>query len=226
MLASTANRLWPALTRKLLASAVLISYLATATGLPLPILPDKDRSQPFPCQNHACGCQSAQDCWHHCCCFTPEEKRAWAREHGMEVPSYAEAGTPQGWNTVRLRDREQNQTKGQGNCASCEDRRTKVRTKCEQCACRHKGQSAPASAQLPKQAQKGSKIRVGLTVGLSALRCRGLSTQWVSTGGVVPSPACLTWTAYWPLVERLAYSNGSAFAVPSHPPDPPPRIIL
>ncbi|HJT78443.1 MAG TPA: hypothetical protein VJ739_14665, partial [Gemmataceae bacterium] len=37
-----------------------------------------------------CGCQSAEQCWRHCCCYTPEEKLAWAHAHGIEPPAYAE----------------------------------------------------------------------------------------------------------------------------------------
>ena len=33
---------------------------------------------PFPCQGHRCGCVSAEQCWGHCCCFTPEQRLAWA----------------------------------------------------------------------------------------------------------------------------------------------------
>src|SRR5947209_7307476 len=45
-------------------------------------LSGKDRSQPFPCMDRPCGCQSADECWHHCCCTTLDERLAWAHEHG------------------------------------------------------------------------------------------------------------------------------------------------
>jgi hypothetical protein len=44
---------------------------------------DKDRSEPFPCQNRPCGCRSAEQCRKHCCCFTAKEKLAWARHYGI-----------------------------------------------------------------------------------------------------------------------------------------------
>src|SRR5437764_8818198 len=84
------HTLWHRLGRRLCAGVVLVAYLLTAGGVPLPLPPEKDLSQPFPCQDHACGCRSAEECWRHCCCYTPEEKLAWARAHGIEPPAYAE----------------------------------------------------------------------------------------------------------------------------------------
>jgi len=74
-----------------------------ASGLPLPLggltdlamavggdevatarLAAKDRSQPFPCQDKPCGCNSAKQCFSSCCCHTPKELLAWARANGLE----------------------------------------------------------------------------------------------------------------------------------------------
>jgi len=79
--------------RKLCAVFALLAYLAVAVGLPLPAVARKDVSQPFPCQDHACGCRSAEECWLHCCCFTPEQRWPWAEAHGVVPPAYAERPT-------------------------------------------------------------------------------------------------------------------------------------
>lgn len=42
----------------------------------------KVHSVPFPCQNRPCGCRSADSCLSKCCCFTAEQKVAWAQMHG------------------------------------------------------------------------------------------------------------------------------------------------
>ncbi|MBW3598507.1 MAG: hypothetical protein KY475_14700, partial [Planctomycetes bacterium] len=42
--------------------------------------------RPFPCQAHQCGCSSAEQCWTDCCCFSLEERLAWAARHGVEPP--------------------------------------------------------------------------------------------------------------------------------------------
>src|SRR5207253_1836141 len=98
------NHSWNLLTRRLCAAIALLSYLTAIIGVPLPSLQGKDRSRPFPCQDHACGCRTAEQCWRHCCCFTPEEKWTWAQAHQVEPPAYAEVTPPKGWQTARLRD--------------------------------------------------------------------------------------------------------------------------
>ena len=61
---------------------------------PLPFAPpvqhstDKDLSEPFPCQNRPCGCQSAAQCWRKCCCFTDTQKVAWAKANNVKVPDF------------------------------------------------------------------------------------------------------------------------------------------
>jgi hypothetical protein len=67
---------WRALGRRLGVLGTLCAYLAATTGLPLPAGVRKDTSQPYPCQNHPCGCKSAEECWRHCCCMSVEER--WA----------------------------------------------------------------------------------------------------------------------------------------------------
>ena len=82
---------WRRLRPRLAAGVALLAYAAAAFGLPLPEPgPRKDRSRPYPCMDHACGCLCAEDCWRHCCCFTPAERWAWAEAHGVQPPDYAE----------------------------------------------------------------------------------------------------------------------------------------
>ena len=57
-------------------------------GIPLPSSKAKDTTIPFPCQHHACGCLTAEQCWKDCCCFSPKERLAWAREHGVQAPAH------------------------------------------------------------------------------------------------------------------------------------------
>ena len=62
--------------------------------LPLPFAPllqnspDKDSSEPFPCQHRPCGCRSAEQCWKKCCCFDNNQKIAWAKANNVRVPDY------------------------------------------------------------------------------------------------------------------------------------------
>lgn len=70
----------------------LVSHLFVTFGFLLPAPPFaklKDPSRPFPCQNRPCGCLTADECWKgDCCCFTLEEKLAWAEANGIEPPEH------------------------------------------------------------------------------------------------------------------------------------------
>src|SRR5438552_3782945 len=109
------NSSWRLVGRRMGAAVALVCYLATALGFPLPKPAPKDHSQPFPCQDHPCGCQTAEQCWRQCCCFNPEERLAWAAAHHVEPPAYAERPQAFGWHTMRLRDRTE-ASETQGNC--------------------------------------------------------------------------------------------------------------
>lgn len=78
------------LGRKLTSFVLLLSLCASFVPLPAgPAFnpPEKDHSEPFPCQHRACGCRSAKQCWKKCCCFTNEQKVAWAKKNGVKVPA-------------------------------------------------------------------------------------------------------------------------------------------
>lgn len=68
--------------------AALVGYGIASFGVPVARPTGKDLSKPFACANRACGCMNADDCWKHCCCFTREQKLAWAVEHGVHIPAW------------------------------------------------------------------------------------------------------------------------------------------
>jgi len=44
----------------------------------------------FPCENCACGCASAHECWTACCCHTTPQRLAWAIREGVMPPDSAQ----------------------------------------------------------------------------------------------------------------------------------------
>jgi hypothetical protein len=87
------RRILRRLTRPALAVAALFAQLVAATGAPV-FSPHvaKAGAIPFPCQANPCGCSTSEECWAgDCCCFTLEEKVAWADAHGVEPPAHARA---------------------------------------------------------------------------------------------------------------------------------------
>jgi hypothetical protein len=78
------------ISRRSVSMVTLITYAALVFGLPMPVAARKSTEQPYPCQGNRCGCLTAEQCWRSCCCTTPGQRFAWAREHGVTPPDYAE----------------------------------------------------------------------------------------------------------------------------------------
>lgn len=76
--------------RRLAAVAALLAQLLAATGGPVFARPaNKPGGTPFPCQSHPCGCATSEQGWAgDCCCFTLEEKLAWADARGVSPPAH------------------------------------------------------------------------------------------------------------------------------------------
>ena len=110
MLGCGRKRFWRALRPKLAAGLILLGYLAATIGLPVPVQDHKDASAPFPCRDNPCGCQSAEQCWTSCCCYTVEEHWYWARAHGVEPPAYAVRPADDGWDSRPQREQEERET--------------------------------------------------------------------------------------------------------------------
>lgn len=208
------NRRRRRLPRRLGAGLTLVAYLAVVLGLPLPTPLAKDRSQPFPCQDHPCGCRTAEECWRHCCCFTPEERLAWAREHHVEPPAYAELPTARGWHEARLRDREQGAVAPAAGCAHCGPKRAPaVASTRETSGCCSK---ATESAGARK-----SRVRGGLS--LRALYCKGQSPLFTGAAPAVLPPPFPTGEPFPVPAGRVVLADTNPVSLPVTPPDPPPR---
>jgi hypothetical protein len=183
---------WRPYIRRLTGGVALLSYVTSALGLPLPSPIKKDRSVPFPCQDRACGCTSAEQSSHSCCCFTPEERRAWAERHGVTPTGCCGGGASE-----------------KGECRGCSQ------------ACQGCEQEAGVD-EKPCCVPNGKSVR--WSSGLSALRCKGQGTLWVTTGAVLPPPPPLTWCPSMPCTGWLAYPDIGVVTIAATPPDPPPRL--
>jgi hypothetical protein len=220
---------WYPSRRRLLSGLWLLAYLAGTLGFPVssPIQGGKDRSQPFPCQDRPCGCRSAEECWRSCCCTTPEERLAWAREHHVAPPAYAVLPCG-GWNDRR-------QFAGQDDCSACSGCRDSVggangkQHVCELCArqqsavphkacCSQAGK--PPSGQTPRA--RGTE-RTMWVLGVLALRCRGLGTDWLACGIALPPPARLVWQPSLPPLGWVRSQPPNADSISTAPLHRPPR---
>ena len=187
------------------ATAILLiaGYLAGTIGFPLPARVSKDKSQPFPCQDHACGCQNAEECWRHCCCFTNEEKLAWARDHNVRPPEYVASTSPLGWGSARIRDSGDAKPTG--------------------CTCGDKGcrPHHPNIAQSKATPQSHTKW----VLGWAAQKCQGNGPWGMPTFVALRPPARVTCTF---LDEPVGYCSTPAplwSSSTSAPTEPPPRPL-
>ncbi len=172
----------------------LTVYLASSAGLPLPTVQTAASQERFPCQGHGCGCPDAEHCWRQCCCFTHEQKLAWARRNGITPPArlLAQQAPPK-------------------SCCSAQ------RTTHACCAT-----PAAKSCCQPRSVAK-SATKVVWQSGLRAQRCRGQATGWLlCEPGVVP-PLVKLPSVVPPCVDRLDLMSETAQAIAAVPPVPPPR---
>jgi hypothetical protein len=220
---------WRAVRRRLIPSLTLVAYLGAAIGFPVSPLPAKQGGQPFPCQNHQCGCRSAEECWRHCCCFTAEQRWAWAREHHVEPPAVAEPPSTSGWRSVRLRDLDSGKGVSQTECACCAKKpiapgSTAAAERGGQIADRQTSRSQAAASLHRNVARPSTKPTSRWSVSVSAFRCHGLASVWVSSGAVLPSISTPAWAPCLVPVGWLESSNPAAPESAPLPPVPPPRI--
>lgn len=227
--------------RQLIAVTALGSYLAVAGGIPLPAptisgntanhnTASRD-SRPFPCQQHRCGCRTAEQCWQHCCCFSPAERRAWARAHGVEAEAAAaelmgadesSSATPSNSSLAAHRTAPNHA----GGCCTaqdhgkpagcCDHQHEHQHDQAQNCGHDHRHDCGACDAE-PADAAGG-------VIGFHALGCRGISTFWVSCGAVAPLPPPA------PAVDRPALSGTvavvsvAAHSAVAETPDPPPKL--
>jgi hypothetical protein len=196
------------------AGFALAAYLVAGVGIPLPASPPKKPGPPFPCQDHLCGCMSAEQCWRSCCCHTPDERRAWARSHGVEPPDYAERPAAHGWHTTRLRDREAAAARP-ACCARADSPHGCCGHERENSCCEHEHEAVPETAPpTPAAAWQWTT---------ASLRCRGLAVFGGVSGPSLPPPAAVTWSPALVPAGRLATPPSSTNPTRIRPPVPPPR---
>jgi len=214
--------------RRLITGVALLAYVLTVGGFPLPApVVSSDHGEPFICQDHACGCRSAAQCWNNCCCFTPAERLAWADSHEVHLPRQlrqalvAQANQPETNIAVACcataahdccdsHDHEA-QTLDQGTC----DDHVAGQHDCGHCL------TTQESGDSQQHANDASRVR--WTLGIEALKCQGLSTLWIVSGACLPLEIPTVWQYDWTTTDVISVLASTPVAVPSVPPVPPPQ---
>lgn len=197
------RRLPRILIRHVLAAAALFAQLVVAIGAPLPAMRTaKSGGVPFPCLNHPCGCSTSEQGWAgDCCCFTLEEKLAWAEAHGIEPPPHVRA-------TVEAR-KAALKPKAKPTCCAKHEKAC-----CETAA--NKPEEKPAATEAPA---------VRWVSGVFVQKCRGDGPAGLLKGEVsIPPAHTLEVRTAQPVCGCVGAFDSHPFPTLSRPPIPPPRV--
>jgi len=178
-----ASRRRPALRRGVCA-VLLVAFVATAAGVPLPIAGRVQKSaELFPCSSCLCGCATAEQCWRACCCHTFAERWAWAQKNGVRPPDFAVAEAhAAGFDLAWLSSVGTGKLVCQaGGCCSHKhtaNTRPCCQTKTTTAACCSQKPAATADQDSPRE----TSSRV---VGWQAQKCAGHSMNWLAAVPIV-----------------------------------------
>jgi hypothetical protein len=230
------NILWRRLARKLCVSLTLMAYLAATVGVPVPAAANRSGAEVFPCQHLLCGCQTAEQCWNGCGCFTPEQRLTWAQANQVRPPADSDkpaksssgcccgtakqsgSGCPHcDQNTTRpccggLGSKRRSATRTSACCATTQKSgASNAPSRCGSC-------NTSRNHDAPHESYSG--VPAG---GIAAWHCQGLVMLWVTTGAVSPATPLVSWCPTLTPVDFVPFQDCEFARASSIPPDPPPR---
>jgi hypothetical protein len=204
------------LARHGLAVSAALAYWVIAAGVPLPLAAVKDLSVPFPCMHRACGCHSAAGCKEHCCCFTDEQKLAWAADHEVDPTPFV---SDRAWRHDEAKPRD-----GQPQlAAACCAHEPSAQSNCGP------NRAAPCASNAPPAT--GSQVTTAGTdtpssdaISISAYRqCHGFAPLWTLAGASLPPPDVTRYDFPWVQSGSVPAFSPLTSPVSFCPPTPPPR---
>ncbi len=173
----------------------LIAFLLTAGGLPTPAALSIPSGERFPCEQHRCGCASAQKCWSDCCCFTHKQKLAWAKANNVTPPAEFMLAESNSSTTDSC------SAKTKSCCAA------KVTKSC----C---GGGKTSASPRPETDEDWA---------IEAQKCRGVATNWVTLGAIACDAIATRIPVHNAPGEILPLVNESAVIQAIQVPSPPPN---
>lgn len=198
--------------RRLVSCVTAILYAGLVFGFPMPAVARKtDGDRPYACQSRACGCSSAEQFWKSCCCFSPSERLKWAEEQGVIPPEYAERPSDESPSTPAKSD----SVDGDGGCCSTSEPKSccsqpsccetttetpkpkQPKSPCRSSCCEVKaGAGSTKESSMPStDAPRPSPAKaVQFVFGLSAQKCKGLTSSWFAAGEAPTPPVWIQWT--------------------------------
>jgi hypothetical protein len=202
--------------RRLIVLAALGGFLAATVGVPVVLIDGdgKDRSQPYPCMNHVCGCQSAEACWRGCCCFTMTQKLAWAEAHGVTPPAFVAAAAKR-------------ETKAAACCQAsagcCTEHHLAAHDHATDGPAAHEHREDGVAFPLDITAND-SGMHVEFVWADALRHCQGLGRLWLLLGAALPAPHIEYSIELLPAGEVTILSRAVA-SLSLLPAVPPPRSV-
>jgi len=174
----------------------LIGYCMMTFGVPMPTRKGSVNDVPFPCQDNACGCQTARQCWTNCRCYTPAERVRWAVRRGVAIPDYAVLPPADELATILAED---------PSASTC--------SKSENCCC----------SKMPQETRSApSTAEIRIAVGSLVARCCGLSLDAVASMDVSLPPLSVVPTPLQSTEKVSAAIELHPSRRNDRPPSPPP----
>ncbi len=232
------RKLRPKIVRGLLSLFVVMGICAMLFPMPMASLPsnlpEKDSSEPFPCQNRPCGCRSAEQCWKKCCCFSDTQKVAWAKANKVKVPEFVLAA-------AKLEVRRSSEIcsltgsgpksalKNPGGCSHCKKNAVTVAmsSRCDKSqttsAKSHIPESHSPIAEKPREFRKPSASSKWV-MAVYAAECQGQGPPaFCFPISIVPDRPALV-TPSVAVVEIMLFESERLRLTSLRPPLPPPKI--
>lgn len=182
--------------RRALIASMAIPFVFACLGVTWTLGPRKDRSIAFPCMDRACGCHDAAGCKEHCCCFSDDEKLAWAVEHHVDPTPFV--------------------SRSEGIRPACSEPRS-----C--CVLDRDSKSLATSRTEVRDEPRQGRVSLHCVSVAAERQCRGLMQLWSVLPAALPttSAPCLEfdWVC-WNIVTPL---DSTPIRQYFSPPTPPPR---
>lgn len=205
--------------RTAVATALVVSLLASAIGVRIPVRVAKESDRPFPCEFHNCGCLSADQCRNNCCCFSAAEKVAWANAHQVQATEVCDV--------AELREAVEHADHGTAPVALAKKRSCCAHGKASSASMNHAHAEDAALCHDEESAQADSSLESDAPLALQivlAPPCRGLSPLWTVLSEALPGQSRLTWSHDRDPVGSVALATDDLSSQDFPPPVPPPKV--
>jgi hypothetical protein len=197
--------------RTSVAALAIVGYVASVVGYPAMPARHGPLGVAYPCEHHRCGCASAEHCWRDCCCFTLDERLAWAARRDVAPPAEI---------APRKAAVSRSHSAPRPCCASTSS------------VC-HAVEHGPSQRALSDCEPRPSKSCCAKTenkrvapirwiVGIQARGCHGEGTHWIAfSSPIAPPPPRVSWQPHAILTSGFAglslLASQAAHAPPTRP---------